>query len=256
MKKKYYLPLFLLGGVLLTGCDYGDILKYPETMFRPEYYSYHMWVFYGLLILGTINLAGGIIFRVVCKDTIFKNAMIPLKQTIVASVFQYVLGLVFCIIGIFADNLVWHYMAFFYCWVILAPATTWVRESTEEFRKATSFWFLFTGITTVSFVLGFLFFQDPWVSILYATGPIHICLLWLGYDRIEDAKDPTATMGGQCFYNVLTLISSGWITFICYPIRVLWYILYVLHVLILIFFFAMNFMPSKAEEEAEQNKSK
>ena len=242
MKKlKRILPL-LVSVFLLTGCDYNDILAYRTTVFRTDFFSFHHWVFYGLIILGSINLIGGIIFRVLCRNTIFKNAMIPLTPTIVASCFQFALGLSFCLLGIFGANMVWHYIAFFYSWVILAPATTWVREATDEFKKSSAFWFLFTGIASVGIALGFLFFQDPWVSILYATAPIHTCLLWLGYNKIEDAKDPGATMAGQCVYNVATFFSCGWLTFICYPIRILWYILYVVHIIILVFFLYMNFL--------------
>jgi hypothetical protein len=83
--------------------------------------------------------------RVAGRRTIFKDATVLIVPTIVGSLIQFAIGVAFCLIGIFVPTGYAHYIAFFCCWIILCPATTFVRESTMAFHKATSFFFLAFG---------------------------------------------------------------------------------------------------------------
>lgn len=230
MKKKSLFALLFLP-LALSSCEGFDYSVYPTTVFRPEYYDYRIYVFYGLLALGTLNLIGGIIFRLACDKTVFKKAHIPASASIIAAVIQFLIGVAVCLVGIFVKEGIVHYMALFYSWVILTPLTIWVRQSTGAFHKSLSFWFYYIGVLTVSFVLGFLFFSNPWISVLYAFAPFNILFVW-AEGRKEKFKQAMATMGLQIGLNLFCFVTCGWIVFACYPNQIAFIILYIVHVLV------------------------
>lgn len=225
------LPLF----TLLTSCSNEQLDQYPTTVFRPEFYSYRMWVFYGLLMLGSVSLLACLIMRIAGRKTIFKDATVLIVPTILGSLIQFAIGVAFCLIGIFVPTGYAHYIAFFCCWIILCPATTFVRDSTMAFHKATSFFFLAFGAGTLGFLVGFLFIQNGWLAVLYAFSPIYILCRWAEAHKAKRMKEAFGTIFLQLLLNIVSLIFCGWITFVCFPWMVAFVILYILHFLVITF---------------------